>query len=881
MRRIILLSLGVWLTFGRTDLSRGGEPHEFLQTHCVACHDATAKQGGLDLTALKFSPQNAENLAVWIKIHDRVESGEMPPKSEPRPAVAARTELLSRLKADLVRAEQAQRAGMSRTGLRRLTRVEYENTIRDLFDLPGIILQNELPPDGSAHGFDKNSDALDISHVNLAKYIEAAERTLDMAIAIQPQPPAVKKQRISLANPHGFVAHVLMNGDGVLIKNKRVDPEFPAAAEQAHLDQGAHERMGSFHNGASVGLFRHEDESFHPYFNEFVAIYPAKYRLRTSLWSFQWDKGEILKGRGVEAARLSIVTLTGDGRGGGHPSTMLAHLDAPPDKEQLHELTAWLNQNDTIGFNTASLAPAANYYKKRRAMEFTGPGIVCDYLEVEGPLYESWPPSSHKRLFGDLPLVEFQAAEQPGVRPPKHAAPRQKMFLGKNVADPVAGLWTVKSDRPREDADRLLASFLPKAFRRPTSDEVRRDYVNLVERRMQEGDCFESALRWAYRAALCSPDFLYHVERPAAEEKNGSGARIDDYALACRLSYFLWNSLPDDELLAQAAANRLHEPGVLRDQVERLLKNAKSQRFVDDFLGQWLKLKQIASTDPDRKLYPEFSVYLQDSMVAETRAYFRELLDANLDASRLVKADFAMLNEKLAAHYGIPGVSGSQIRRTTLPVGSTRGPFLTQAAILKITANGTTTSPVPRGAFVMDRLLGLPPDPPPANVAAVEPDVRGATTIREQLAKHRDNQLCAACHAKIDPPGFALEAFDVIGGQRDRYRSIGEGDPALRGAIDPAIGLSFKLGRPVDMSGELPDGRKFQDVAEFQTLVAQDADRLLLNLARRLTIYSTGRDTTFGDRDALATIVANTRRQGGGVRSLIHDLVQSPLFLAP
>jgi hypothetical protein len=265
-------------------------------------------------------------------------------------------------------------------------------------------------------------------------------------------------------------------------------------------------------------------------------------------------------------------------------------------------------------------------------------------------------------------------------------------------------------------------------------------------------------------------------------------------------------------------------------------------------------------------------------MVAETRAYFRELLDKDLGASYLVKSDFAMLNEKLAVHYGIPGVTGSQIRRVSLPKGSPRGPFLTQAAILKITANGTTTSPVPRGAFVMDRLLGQPPEPPPPDIPAIEPDVRGAKTIREQLDKHRNVAACASCHAKIDPPGFALETFDVIGGERNRYRSIGAGDPAPRGAIDPFIGISFKLGPNVDASGVLPDGRAFAGIGEFQDLLAADSTRLLKNLARQFAVYSTGRDVSFGDRDQLAAIVADTKKKGGGIRTLLHELTQSCLF---
>jgi hypothetical protein len=502
-------------------------------------------------------------------------------------------------------------------------------------------------------------------------------------------------------------------------------------------------------------------------------------------------------------------------------------------------------------------------------MGFTGPGIACDWLDVEGPLYDTWPPASHKLLFGDLPLVEFKPNEHPGVRGPKRKLVRQEVFTGKNRPDVVQGLWTVESKNPLHDANRLLEAFLPRAFRRPVKTEVRKEYVAVVEARLKAGDCFETAMRWAYRAALCSPDFLYHVE-PAGP--------LDDHALACRMSYFLWCSMPDERLRGLADSGKLREAAVLHAEVERLLKDPKSERFVEDFLGQWLKLRQIAANDPDRKLYPEFRPYLQDSMIAETRAYFRELLEKDLGATYLVKSDFAMLNEKLATHYGIPGVSGSQIRRVALPPGSPRGPFLTQASVLKITANGTTTSPVPRGAFVMDRLLGQPPEPPPPNIPAIEPDVRGAKTIREQLDKHRTDRTCASCHAKIDPPGFALESFDVIGGQRTRYRSIGAGDPAPRGSIDPFIGISFKLGPVVDPSGVLPDGRAFRDVNEFQTLLAADPDRLLNNLARQLTVYSTGRGVSFGDREPLAALVAETKKSGGGVRTLVHEVVRSRLF---
>jgi hypothetical protein len=841
---------------------------DFYSRYCTGCHGADKPEAALDLSALPRDLGDPDHFRRWVKVHDRLASGEMPPAGAEQPPQAERTKIVEQLKSSLIAAERKREPAGAAAPLRRLTRGEYENTIRDLFDMPGIALAGKLPADGSAHGFDRNADALDISHVNVARYLEAADHILDYAIATRPRPPAVQKRRVSLVNRGGFVAHVVMNGDGVLLKNGRPDPEFPPAADQNHLDQGAHERFGSFDNGSSVGLFRHDDESFSPYFIEHVTVYPGRYRVRTSLWSFQWDKGQVLGGRGTEAARLSVVQLTGDGRGGQHPSYVLGYFDAPAAGPLEHQLNVWLNHNEIIGFNAASLAPVANYARKGRAMAFTGPGIVVDWLDIEGPLHDVWPPRSHRILFGNLPLAEFKAEEHPGMRPPARPKVRQ-LGAGMNRPDPEPGLWTIESRSPLEDADALFAAFLPKLFRRPVSPEIRRQYVDLVEQRLAAGDSFEAAMRAAFKTALCAPDFLYHVEPAGA---------LDDYALACRLSYFLWNSLPDEQLVEHATARELRQPEILHAEIERLLQDARAQRFVDDFVGQWLKLREIAANDPDRKLYPEFSPYLQDSMVAETRAYFQQMLDRNLSATHVVQADFAMVNEKLATHYGIPGVEGVQVRNVCLPAGCARGGFLTQGSILKITANGTTTSPVPRGAFVMDRLLGEPPEPPPSNIAAIEPDVRGATTIREQLSRHREHAVCASCHAKIDPPGFALESFDVIGGFRNRYRSIGAGDSAERGAIDPFIPITFKLGPQVDSSGKLAGGQTFRDIRECQSLLAKDSERLLRNLARQLTVYATGRDLRFSDRAALNDIVRRAHHEGGGLRTLIHHVVGSPLF---
>src|SRR5438093_13387799 len=300
----------------------------------------------------------------------------------------------------------------------------------------------------------------------------------------------------------------------------------------------------------------------------------------------------------------------------------------------------------------------------------------------------------------------------------------------------------------------------------------------------------------AYTAVLCSPEFIYLEERPG---------RLDDYALASRLAFFLWNSPPDDELRRCAEKKQLHEPDVLRAQTERLLDDPKSRRFVDAFLDYWLDLRKIVATAPDANLYSDYYLddLLTESALEETQLFFAELLRDDLPARNIVASDFAMLNERLAAHYALPPVQGVALRRTPLPKDSPRGGLMTQAAVLNVTANGTTTSPVLRGAWIMERILGQKPPPPPPGVPAIEPDIRGAVTIRQQLDRHRTLETCNLCHAKIDPAGFALENFDVMGGWRDRYRAEGNG-PFEKGIGKNGQKFVFHAGQPVDPSGELP-----------------------------------------------------------------------------
>jgi len=331
-----LLRLVIWSLLATTvcaPLSAADSSLDFVRIYCVECHSGATSEAGLDLESLKSDLTDRETFARWVKLHDRVAAGEMPPKDYAQPKPAERSKFVKDVQTELIAAERMRFERDGRTPVRRMTRGEYENTIRDLLALDGVPIHASLPEDGSAHGFDKNADALDISHVNMSKYVAAADQALDMAIAVQPQPPIRQTYRFSLAR-HIYL--ILMNGDAVMLKDGKPDDVFPPAGALPHV--GAVEHINvcreSIKRGASVGVFRHEDESFKPYFYDFAAIYPGRYRIKTSFWGFQWDKGKVLPGRGTEAARLSVVQLQDNGRGGGHPSYILGYYDAPPNKPQ-------------------------------------------------------------------------------------------------------------------------------------------------------------------------------------------------------------------------------------------------------------------------------------------------------------------------------------------------------------------------------------------------------------------------------------------------------------------------------------------------------------------------------------------------------------------
>ena len=476
------------------------------------------------------------------------------------------------------------------------------------------------------------------------------------------------------------------------------------------------------------------------------------------------------------------------------------------------------------------------------------PGVGVVWAETHGPLDQDFPSLAQRRLFGETDSISLKEAEPIWMR--------HRKGVKRHV---------VHSEDPRGDLARILGDLAPRAFRRPVDAALVDSFVRLALARLDAGGSFEDAARAGVSAILCSPHFLLLNHDP----------EVDDYTIASRLSYFLWSSMPDDELLRLAAAGKLRDPATRRAQVDRMLSDPRTERFVTHFTDQWLDLRDLEFTTPDKRLFPEFDPLLLRSMEAETRGFFRHVLAGNLGVMAFVDSDFAYINQRLAEHYGIPGVRGHErLRLVPLPEDSLRGGVLAQASVLKVTANGTSTSPVLRGAWVLDKILGQPPSPPPPGVPLVEPDIRGAVTVREQLAKHREDESCNRCHVRIDPPGFALEQFNAIGGQREWYRSLGGEGKGIRH-------VQYKVGLDVHAGGRWADGRRFEGFADFRKQLAADPDAVARGIARKLLVYGTGRPVTAADRQVVEAVVEAARADDFGLRSMIHAVAQSEMFLRP
>ena len=764
-----------------------------LTSHCVACHSGDKPKGNLRLNDLKPDFADAASRQHWSAVVERLQSGEMPPKDKPRLPEQEVQALTGWLTPRVAAGEAAARAAQGRVVLRRLNRIEYENTVCDLLGIK-VSLKDQLPEDGSADGFDNAGAAHHTSSFLMEKYLEAADAALKMAITNRPKAPPAIAKRYRMKDMHPVksttedVYRFLKDGETVCFCSSE------------------------WHN---------------VWVSEFYPSEAGDYRFRISASGVQSpDKPLTFR-----------VTQTGSALMG--KNGLIGYFDAPPDKPTVFEFVRHVEPRTTISMLPYGLE-GANTVKLTGGEKWTGPGLAIQYVDIEGPLNEIWPPASHRRIFDEMP---------------------QSKFPIYNFSDRVE----VVSEQPLVDAERILKTFARRAFRRTVTMDDVAPYVAIVRSKLDGGYTFEMAVRAALKGVLISPEFLFLREVPG---------KLDDFSLACRLSYFLWSTMPDDELFTLAEQQKLSQPDVLRQQVERLLTSPRAAAFTENFVGQWMRLRDIDATEPSHIMYPEFDHLLKVSMIRETELFFEEVLKNDLSLTNFVASEFTMLNGRLGKHYGIPGVNGWEFKKTPLPPDSHRGGMLTMASVLKVTANGTTTSPVMRGAWILDRILGTPPPPPPDNVSAIDPDIRGATTIREQLAKHRSVESCGICHRKIDPPGFALESFDCIGGWRENYRVTGSGESV----VVEGRRMSYHKGKKVDPSDVTEDGKPFQNIDEFRQLLLRDKDQLARALTTKLFTYSTGGAPTKADRPEIEAIVARLREKNYGLRSLIHEVVQSELF---
>ena len=832
-------------------------PLSFIEKHCADCHDETTKKGDFRADLLGKNLTESASHKAWSRVLARVESGEMPPPKKERPAEEDILVALGALKSAFHKDALAKHGDAGRVRVRRLNRLEYENTVRDLLgiDTP---LRDLLPEDDLRDGFSNQTAALSISPVHIQQYMAAADRALEAA-SVRQAKPETKTHRFAFNH----------------------EAEKPWSAYP-------HNRLQCNLHGEDLHFFLDTHIEVPVALRQFEALTretPGTFRIRITTEALDTTGGEDL---------IYSVWLAS----GGKRRELLGHFDAKHRQQSSMELTRSFDRGETVivaPYRMAKVRIDAGYSvyapdkqeKTPKGWHFlnnpnppiatVGPAIVVKPLEITGPLLENWPTPGHKLLYGDDTELAPAAEVAKTAQVPESILRPVRAY--RQLKDTVT--VRLSADKVEPAIRELLNRFISRAFRRPAKAEEVELYQGMTRDRLAKGECLEVALNAAHRAVLCSPEFLFLVEQ---------GPKLNSHELAARLSYFLWRSAPDEGLRKLADKGELTKPDVLRKEAARLIAAPRFEAFVTDFLAQWLNLREIDATTPDRDLFPEYfesigdgrqDVFLHDSLVGETRTYFRDLVERDLGAAMLVSAPYAYLNQRLAEHYELPPVKGAGLRRITLPADSVRGGLLTQASILKVTANGANTSPVLRGVWLLERIVGTPAPPPPPNVGSIEPDTRGATTVREQLAKHQSVKTCAGCHQKIDPPGFVLEAFDPIGRYRDYYRTTETGEKLkdLKAFFGAHYGqVKYLKGATVDTRSQLPGGIEVADVRDYKAALATRPELLARNFVRKLATFATGVHAEAGDELVIDAILKKTKASGFGLRTLIHEVVQSELF---
>jgi hypothetical protein len=739
----------------------------FVEAHCLECHDAATKTAGLSFDELMLAGIE-RNPEVWEKVVGKLATRQMPPRDHPRPAEREFKAAIAALESALD-AHAAAHPNPGRTeSFRRLTRAEYQNTIRDLLALD-INADSLLPPDESSHGFD-NITVSGLSPALLNRHVSAAQKISRQAVGKSPPSPREDTFRMR----PDITQDVQLEGLPFGTRGGMIIPyNFP--------------RSGDYE--IQVRLMRDR--------NDAVESLTEPHEL------------EVLYDR----SRVTLLTVKPPKKGQGDQSVdaeLKARVNATAGPHKIG-VTFLAKSSALLETARQPLNVHYNFYRHPRL----GPAVY--QVSIIGPFDAGGP--------GDTPSRSRLLMAQP------------------------------KDGDEEAAARRIISDLARRAYRRPVREVDLKAPLDFYREGRDEAD-FDTGIEAGLGAVLVNPQFLFRIERDPTNLPPGSVYRIDSAELASRLSYFLWSSMPDDELLESAAKGELSQPDVLEKQVRRMLADKRSRSLASNFAGQWLYLRNLESFVPDMRLFPDFDDNLRQAMRRETELFFESVLSEDRSVLDLIKTDYTYLNERLARHYGIPHVYGDHFRRVSLDPESHRGGLLRQASILSVTSYATRTSPVLRGHWVLKNLLGAPPPPPPPNVPALKDNTVLATlSVRERLTQHRSNAACASCHVKMDPAGFALENFDAVG----RWRVL-EAD------------------KPIDASGGLPDGSDFVGVDGLEKALLDRPELFVSTLTEKLMTFALGRGMEYYDAPAIRKIMADARPENYRFSQLILGIVNSTPF---
>ena len=788
---------------------------------------------------------------------DRINAGEMPPKDNPRPDARQSAAFVTWVNDQLRQVDlDAKKAG-GRIPMRRLNRDEYANTVRDLLKLDERIVRpliEDLPSDGQAEGFDRLGVALFFDQTQIERSLGVAEKIVSRAIvtAAPKENSFTNRFEFLRKKPPPEMVEVFPGFAHTIPRGARDCIVHPDHVE--HIQGYPTYRRDYYGWGAishfAIGQVVTQDGYYRVRVKAKVddrgRTEPNKFRLQYAVDSPIYVEQEVaVDPSGTTEALLFLRgPVNGEVKGPQVFRLLWNHTEKsvitePNYKKLFSKWTALRGRTEESVTRRAPPAELEELKKQREDLEqqlnaWEGPAniynpdmdleqlprLLIESIEVTGPIQKEWPPASHKALF-------FDGDER------QDAAYVREIF----------------------------ARFLPRAYRRPVTDQEIAAVVAVVEEAQTKSQLpFVEAMRIGLQRVLCSPSFLFLHEPSAALTQRRP---LNDDELASRLSYFLWSTMPDNELFDLAASGKLRDPGIADAQVRRMLADPKSDQLVRNFGGQWLSVREYDSVQPAAE-YKDYDKPLQLAARQEPLAFFAEVLSKNLPITQFLDSDFLVINERLAKHYGIADVTGAEFRRVAIPPEHHRGGVLGMAGLMTFLADGTRTLPLRRGSWVLRQLFNDPPNSPPPNAGEIQPNTSGKNlTVRERLDLHRRDAVCASCHAKLDPYGLALENYDAIGQWRERFN--GEG---FRGDRGPAL----------NVSGELLDGTKFSTLAEYKAILMTQKDRFARAFAVKMLTYALGRPVGYTDREVVDALVVALQKNDYQIQSLIHAIVESEPF---